>query len=378
MNDPEAQVPVLAGLLSLFVAFAAIAAFVMWIRRWSRLGYMLAYEPRRRTPWGPLAGVLAVLMTGLGVWNVLMLRTTQGAAPQWTADEFARAQLTMSVVQLGFAIAIVAVLVFVNGASWRDFGLPTSSDQAMYDIMLGFWIAFAAMVPLWLLQVAGIMLLGIEPGHPLLDQMQQTPNLLLFAAAMVTAVLAAPIFEELVFRLLLQGGLERLEDEMVGWKYSLPPLKEQVLLTDLDSESTVQPAATDASYEEAPLEDIPLQPDTDVLHRSVGPQRAAGEELWVDRLEPEDLPKLPPCGESIAPGLNHGWTPILISSFLFALAHLGNGPSPIPLFALALMMGYAYQRTHRILPCIVAHMVINAVSVGILILMLSQAGAPEQ
>ena len=31
-------------------------------------------------------------------------------------------------------------------------------------------------------------------------------------------------------------------------------------------------------------------------------------------------------------GLPYGWLPILISSLLFALAHFGYGPEPVPLF----------------------------------------------
>ena len=46
-------------------------------------------------------------------------------------------------------------------------------------------------------------------------------------------------------------------------------------------------------------------------------------------------------------------------SLLFALAHATQWPDPVPLFLFALMLGYLYQRTHRILPSIVAHFVCN-------------------
>ena len=65
-------------------------------------------------------------------------------------------------------------------------------------------------------------------------------------------------------------------------------------------------------------------------------------------------------------GLPYGWLPILISSLLFALAHFGYGPEPVPLFALALILGYVYQRTHRIIPGIVAHALFNLVTVATL------------
>jgi membrane protease YdiL (CAAX protease family) len=58
--------------------------------------------------------------------------------------------------------------------------------------------------------------------------------------------------------------------------------------------------------------------------------------------------------------------PILVSSLLFAVAHFGYGPEPIPLFFLAIVLGYIYQRTHRILPSIVTHATFNAFAMFIL------------
>jgi hypothetical protein len=54
--------------------------------------------------------------------------------------------------------------------------------------------------------------------------------------------------------------------------------------------------------------------------------------------------------------------PILVSSLLFGLAHAGYGPEPVPLFLFAIFLGYVFQRTNRILPCIVAHALFNSVT----------------
>ena len=53
------------------------------------------------------------------------------------------------------------------------------------------------------------------------------------------------------------------------------------------------------------------------------------------------------------------WIPILLSSLLFALAHGGQGAAPFALFLLALGVGYVYQQTHRLLPCLVIHFLVN-------------------
>jgi hypothetical protein len=60
-------------------------------------------------------------------------------------------------------------------------------------------------------------------------------------------------------------------------------------------------------------------------------------------------------------GLPYGMVPILVSAALFAAAHAGYGPEPVPIFLLALIFGYVYQRTHRILPTIVAHALFNLI-----------------
>ena len=54
--------------------------------------------------------------------------------------------------------------------------------------------------------------------------------------------------------------------------------------------------------------------------------------------------------------------PIALSSLLFAAVHYGHGVAPIPLFFLALALGYLYQRTHRLLAPIVLHASLNACS----------------
>ena len=57
-----------------------------------------------------------------------------------------------------------------------------------------------------------------------------------------------------------------------------------------------------------------------------------------------------------------GHPTITVSSALFAAAHLGHGPDWIPLFLLAVGLGYVYQRTHRLVPGIIAHMLFNSLA----------------
>ncbi len=328
MQQADVELSPLAGALVLFVAVAGLAAFVAWIRRWIRQGYVLQYEPRRRPPWGPAAGALAALMTLMGLMNLIALRVGDLEEVEFSPSAFVSAQLQMATIQLAFTVAILAVLVALLGASRRDLGWPTTTDQLGSDVALGVWCALASLVPLYALQVLAVMLLGVPPSHPLLDQMASTPDFGVFAAVMFTAVVAAPPFEEIVFRLLLQGGLERLEDERIAW-----PLSSERKAAQLEM-----------------------------------PPEEQGSELLAEARPIEELGPVEPGGRGAIGSLGHGWAPVLASSFLFSIAHLGNGPSPIALFIFAMFLGYVYQRTHRILPCIVAHVTLNLISVLVMIL----------
>jgi|GEM_PF-2295137 len=59
------------------------------------------------------------------------------------------------------------------------------------------------------------------------------------------------------------------------------------------------------------------------------------------------------------------WVPILVSSILFAAAHFNHGGGWIAIFVLSLGLGLLYHKTHRLLPCILLHMALNAASLAL-------------
>jgi membrane protease YdiL (CAAX protease family) len=65
------------------------------------------------------------------------------------------------------------------------------------------------------------------------------------------------------------------------------------------------------------------------------------------------------------------WAPIFISALAFSIAHLGHGPAPIPLFFFALALGYVYEKTGRLAPVIIAHLLQNLFNTVLLWLMIT-------
>lgn len=98
---------------------------------------------------------------------------------------------------------------------------------------------------------------------------------------------------------------------------------------------------------------------------------------WFERLFTPGNATSSPATQEVAPLVEPAaavastppsWTPIILSSALFALAHIGNGPDPVPIFFLALGLGYLYRQTHRLWPGIVVHFLLNAFSTAVLVL----------
>jgi membrane protease YdiL (CAAX protease family) len=310
-----------------FQFFACIAAWIFLIGRWRRNGTLLPYERRRPVPWGPAGALLAILFTVISISAAFASGGDSGPVAQQSPEE-QMLGLVASMVMQSLGPILLLFLAASCNARWSDVGVPARSEAWNRDITIGVVACLAAIIPVGIANYAARAALKMPDEltkHPLVEMLiHNEPDILVFALSTLMAVVAAPIAEEITFRLMLQGTLEKWEDRQLGWRSAETFSASSELLTATDdSGSTVGIAV-------------------------------------VDRRDPTPN-ETPPPPRGIG-GLRYGWTPILLSSLLFALAHYGYGPEPIPLFVLALILGYCYQRTHRIVPCIVAHGMFNLLS----------------
>ena len=178
-------------------------------------------------------------------------------------------------------------------------------SQLWEDVVLGVRWFTMLIVPVVLLQV--ILTQWMPTEHPLIQLLRETENVAFLPVAAYAAVITAPIFEEAFFRLFLQGWLEKLQLNLQRIKLGGS--------SKADNDAVIFGGDLSTGAEDATLQRSTL------------------------------------------------WTPILVTSALFALAHLGHGPDGIPLFFLAIGLGYLYQRTGRIQACIVVHMLVNALGI---------------
>lgn len=319
-----------AFLLSLIAMFAAIQRTICGTP-------LLVYEPRQRVPWGVFATsipwfcVLLAVAQAIGSFFPQAIETFDEATGSMTPEEFIWSGLLNSAVMIGFTLLAMAGLAITLGADARDLGLPKIPSQLASDIAIGFAACLASLLPIIAIHYVLNVIFEPEEQHQLIEMLieHRSPQLLL--VGFVVAVLAAPIFEEFAFRLLLQGWLERREDELLNWKATeRNPVENQPLHQDPVS-----------SFADLPVNEAILQP-----------------------LDTDEIPN--PSSRSLLFGLPHGWGPVLISGTAFGLAHLGHGVSAVPLIFFGIVLGYLYQRTHRLAPSIAAHMLFNAYTMTLL------------
>lgn len=291
-------------------------------------GPLLPFEPRRPVPWNAVGAGLAVLMVSLTLFEAIGNYSEPAAEKPSDLEPSAVALLaTMlpEVILVGGALTMIGLYFQTDR---RDLGWPRDGREFARDVRIGATTGLAALAPILLTQAVLVLLFrgpNTMSEHPLIKMLAKgDPDWALMVAATVAAVVIAPVCEEVMFRLLLQGWLEKWEAKSVGL---LEPLSEPLAATD---ESAPADAAIidDATADTAPPE---------ITERLIASPPTRG-----------------------FAGLPFGLMPIAASSLLFGLAHFGYGPEPIPLFLLALSLGYVYFRTHRIVPSIVAHAIFNS------------------
>ena len=81
-------------------------------------------------------------------------------------------------------------------------------------------------------------------------------------------------------------------------------------------------------------------------------------------------------GEAVAGQLRFGYWPIFVSSLCFALVHWGQGLAPIPLFILALGLGYLFRQTGSLIACITVHFLLNFYSMFVFTAMILLGETP--
>ena len=286
-----------------------LGSIAMWIRAVTdHRGHLrqlpenlLPQRPRRLPFWNagdPLVmfGIMQILIVILGSISMQqgwILPKPALESPPLTTQQMVSNQYAM--LWLSFAAGTFAILAMLLWLRHRKRNFPSDQTSlteqglgdelglsfAWSDVVLGLKASLMILPPVLLISLLVSSLVKYE--HPVLNLLAGIHSPAQLAFLFFVTALVTPLIEEFLFRVLLIGGLERLESVR--------------------------------SFQGA---DTPWQPGT--------------------------------------------YGPILISSFIFAIMHWGQGAAPIPLFFLAVALGYLYRRTGSIVAPLVVHIVLNALT----------------
>jgi membrane protease YdiL (CAAX protease family) len=250
-------------------------------------------------------------------------------------------------LSLGILAIGLPLIALRTGARPRDFGWP--SADVLGDLRLGL-IGLAMLAPPVYALQALLVSIWQPSSHPMVEMFKGAPDRSFFVLLFIAAALVAPLFEELVFRVLLQGFLERaFTHQGPLWELLLEPARER-------------PSCAIAPFDEAFAEGASqqAQPGSPSVAAELNPYAAPQE------IQEGDLTPLPADGQQPELRGPPAWCPIAISAVIFALLHFTHGPDWVSLIFLAAGMGYLYQRTHRLVPSLVVHFGLNALSMWML------------
>jgi membrane protease YdiL (CAAX protease family) len=227
----------------------------------------------------------------------------------------------------------VALLRWLTRARAYQFGLGTPAWPRDLTIgYLGWLVATPAVFLIFAALLAVLEACGQHPNlqHPIETMLRTTADPAVWALAVVSATVAAPVVEELVFRGLL-----------LRWLTDRRAVADGLLVVLLLAIATVGLAGVMNGRESAKPVLALLMP--------VGPGY-----LLFERLTARRLPR---------PGAARA---IYVTALAFALIH--DWPTPVPLFFLGLALGFVGYRTQGLIAPVVLHSLFNAVSVlGILL-----------
>jgi membrane protease YdiL (CAAX protease family) len=364
----EIRINVTGLLCAAFVSVALLAAW--WGVRAAIEGRFFPPQRRRAVPWSGwevLAVVIVVQLLlpeiiNLGLQGSGFLTHLYGAQAAEAGDDAitwgrgeqasgkslssARTSLWLAALSFPLQVASVAGLLWITSRT-RPYQLGLTTRRLGHNLLLGFLGCLAFAPGVFLLNVFVNLLFrsllhAPEEEHPLIRLYRIEPRTLEAVLILLTAVIGAPVVEELLFRGVLQpwfasrrwGGYVAL---VAAFALSLA-LRATKIGAIWDSEG-IRGAASEAW---APLFVLVMIPGYFLAYRF-------GSVFGVK-------------GSLRSEVAARSAGAIYATSLLFAAAHSFAWPTPIALFFLALGLGYLAYRTQSLVGPIVLHALFNGAS----------------
>lgn len=327
-----------------FLAWLAVAVLggLLAAGLWACTGRKRIWPPRCHgaTPWTGFEVLLAFF--ALVLWPALFQWLTVADPPGPDTPAKAVRSLWITVLTFPCILATIGGLLYLSHAANR---YPLTWTLYRYGFrrfggnVLGGYLAWLVVSPVVLLVhnltelVYELATRSAPVQHQLVTALQEEPTLLRWGLVLLSAVIVAPILEEILFRGLLQG-----------WMTQAGPGRDGVAGAAI----AVAWMLGDNKHGGGPVIFMAVLLPGYVLADAWG-------QRWLPR-----------------PGIGRA---IYGSSMLFAAFHAPIWPTPIPLFLLGLGLGFLAYRTQSLVGPVVLHGLFNAVAC--VLLFLGQGEMPE-
>lgn len=353
------QNPVLAlalsamSLLVIALLVGSLASWIYLIARVRRGQPLLEVEPCVPRVWGlaDLAMVAVLLVACQIFFATLYTRFSNGEMQGEVHGQVSAAVAAFA--SLGNIVAIALALM------WMALRFDVSPQHVGFRFK-GWWrqLQIGAIATLVVLPVVYLLMAAVSIGlhseykHPLLDEVRRNATLTSYLMGVVTAVLLAPLAEEFLFRVMIQGWLQ-------SWSVSTP--KQIVFGARLNERGLEENHVMAVG--------LPVGPNTewDVISQIVEPSNSyppvvSGATQVNSTVGGADHDSNSTALVETYRVFTPPWWPSVATGILFGLAHWGYGLSFIPLIVLGIVLGLLYRATHSIWPCFLVHFALNSTS----------------
>jgi membrane protease YdiL (CAAX protease family) len=320
-------------LINVIAAIVALLSLIGWLWIAVKLarGAQVSVEHQPIVPWGLvdiyLIIALYLLLPALLVGSMSLLLQTSPAESN-TAESIGIPEIDyakMAFAGLGrlLVIGMASLYLFVRYQT-KAAELGFDFGRSLVHLRTGLLASVLLIPPVMLLHVGLSKLVPYE--HATLESLKSQMTTTMFLTVLFSAGLASPLVEEFLFRGIVQGFLERCS------RLGLADIGEIIWggRSNRDQQSLAESSEPAAKTVAKPL--------------AISGDLHSPRSLW---------------------NIRQIW-PIVASSVIFALMHLGQGLAPIPLFFLALGLGCLYWWTHSLIPGIIVHLILNVWSVIVL------------
>jgi membrane protease YdiL (CAAX protease family) len=251
----------------------------------------------------------------------------------------------VSVIDSVLLVLIPLLVRFVSGARLRDLGIGLDGWMRQAALGVGAMLFVAPII--YAVQLVVLQIWPPDPtnDHPVKKMLEEQFTAGVVYLAIVSAVILAPMLEELMFRAIFQGWLSAWLERSRNAR-SRRPLQPSGPLEALGDDGF---AADDWGL------DVAAAPETNDWEKAQAPSDPSVHQ--TDRFP---------------------WRAVLLTSLFFATVHLPQWPAPIAIFVLSMALGTVYQRSGSLIASSFMHATFNGLSTIALIAAILTGQAAEK